>query len=365
MKIRSGTTSVITMLALVSFTSAAEVPGEFPASPLCTTFVGPAFILPDELGAMVAVHAGPLRGVSFLSLKTGRAEGSISIPYRFLSATMPRGDGVLVLALSDGKRIRISSVNLANLKVTSTEVLPGIDVRLAAFSPNGKYLLGVSELGAIFKVNLATQKVDIIEGATVVAASLAVSHTGAKLYVAGDGLTEIDVDRMKVSSKLTSEKNLLEVVVTPDDHALALRNWHDIELLDLAPSKSGAMLASAEVDPIPNGASISSTSRLAFSGDGGTLFYVRASKTDSEVISLSANDLHVEARVTVGPDPEAIAIVPDRRWLLFARGFAGHGQLQAIDLKTQTVVFKAALPGNPSNPTNQSLRCARSSSTSN
>lgn len=349
---------IVVMLIIMNWRSAAQTPPK-PGTPpsLCTSYVGPAFIIPDEAHATIAVHAGPSPGISLVSLNTRRAEGFIPVLQPILAASLPRADGALTLALSDGKGVRISNFDIAGRKETSTRLFRALDAQMAVFSPNGKYLLGVTTTGAVFKMDLVGDKVELIEGLALRAASIAVSPTSTRLYVAGDGLTVIDVDRMTVASSLTSGKRLLEVASSPDGLALALRNLHDIEVVDLTESKNNGVLASVAVDPTPNGASVSSISRLAFTMDGSTLFYIRASDTESELVSLSINPLHIETRSQVGPYPNAIATAPDRRWVLISAGFTGHEQLEAIDMKTQAVVFKADLPGSAPAPTKGSHGC--------
>ena len=229
---------------------------------------------------------------------------------------------------------------------------------MAIFASNGNYLLGVTTQGTVFKADLAARKVELIEGTTLKAASLTVSPSGTTLYVAGDGLTVVDVDHMRVTSKLTTEPDLLEVAASPDDHTVVLRNWHNIELFNITGAESGKPAASVIVDPVPNGASISSTSRLAFAADGSSLFYIRASGTGSELISLSTNDLHIEARSTIGAYPNAIAIMPERGWVLVTAGVVGQEQFEAIDMKTQAVIFKEALAGSSSSYARTSDGCS-------
>ena len=352
---------IIAIFALRSPLSASEITPESAANTLCVTLVGPAFIIPDESQATIAVHAGALPGVAFVSLNTGHSEGRIPIRQRFLAASMPEDADALTLALSDGTGVRISSVDVAHRQVKSTEVFGGLDVQLAVFTQNGRYLLGVTTKGAVFKVDLIARKIEVMGDVTLRAASIAVSPTNTKLYVAGDGVTVIDIDHMRVASQLTAEQNLLEVAASPDGHTLILRNWHDIELFDLEGKKNGEARASAVVDPVPNGASVNSTSRLAVAADGSSLFYIKASGMGSELISLSMSDLHIEARSTIGPYPNAIAIVPDRRWVLFTAGVSGQEHLEAVDMKTHAVIFKAALPGMPSTSSQRSDRCSSTS----
>ena len=328
---------------------------ESPASDsLCVTFVGPPFIIPDESRAAIAVR---LTDVAFFSLVTGHADGA-RIPVRqpLLAASMPQAGGTLLLALSDGGGVRISSFDLTKRRENSTEFFDHIDAQLAVFAPNGEYLFGVTAKGIIFKVDVFERKVETFDGAATKANSLAVSQNGARLYVAGMGLAIVDTKSMRIESELTAEPNLIEVSASPDGHTLALRNLKSIELFDLTEASGGA-LASADVDPMPNVASISSISRLVFAPDGSTLFYLKASGTGSELLSLSTNDLHVKARMPTAPYPNAMALVPERGWILLTAGIPGHEKLVAVDVKTQAVVYEAALSGGPSAGTTGSGGC--------
>lgn len=328
--------------------------------PLCTTFVGPAFIVPDEPRSTVAVHAGQLRGISFISLDTGRLESTLIVPQRFLAASITPGTDALKLALADGSTTTISTVDVASHKIVSTRVFKALDAELAVFAPNGKYLLGVTAGGTVFRADLTGEEVDTIEGLTVRATSVAVSPTSAKLYLAGDGLTTVDIEHMTVTSALTAEMHLLEVAVSPDDRSLVLRNWSSLEVFDLQEEAKGRKpLGSVIVDPVLNTHSIDSTRRLAFAPDSASLFYMRASDRESELISLPMQPLHISARSPVGSHADAIAIAHGRRWVLLVTGAMGKEQLEAIDMKSQAVIFEAPLPGNGPTPATASDGCGK------
>jgi DNA-binding beta-propeller fold protein YncE len=356
------TVAILGMLAMHSSPSAAQIAPNTATLSLCTTIVGPAFIIPDESRSTIAVHAGEVRGVSILSLKTGRPQGQrIPILQRLLAALVLRTTGTLIVGLSDDAGIRVSNFDLANRTLQSTEVFAGIDAESAVFAPNGKYLLGVTRTGAVFKVDLSGKTVQVIQGLSVQARSLAVSPTGTKLYVAGDGLAVVDIEGMRVETTLAPAEHLLEVAVSPDAHTLALRNWHDIELLGLTGPTAGEILASVVVDPTPSGPSISSTRRLAFAPDGSRLFYIRAFNAESELTTLSMNDLRIEAKLVIPPYASAIAIAPERGLVLLTAGLSGQEQLEALDMKTRRVIFTSPLPRDSSAQTNGALRCASSS----
>jgi hypothetical protein len=337
----------ILIIAVKIWRSEAAVP--FASDSLCTTIVGPAFIIPDESRETIAVRAGSVTDVTFLSLDTGHADG-VRIPVKLplLAVSMQQAPDALRLALRDRGGVRISSFDLTKCTENSTEIFDHIDAQLAIFGPDGNYLFGVTAKGFIFKVDTIEGKVEMLEAAATKANSLAVSHDSARLYVAGMGLTIVDTKSMTIESELTAEPNLLEVSAGPDGHTLALRNLKSIELFDLAKA-GGEALASTVVDPMPNGASISTIGRLAFGPDGATLFYIKASDPESELLALSANDLHIVARMPIGPRPNAIAIVPDRGWVLLTTGHSGQEKLVTVNIETRKVVFESALSG-PSSP---------------
>ena len=272
---------------------------------------------------------------------------------------MRQSAGTLLLALSDGGGVRISSFDLTKRSKNSTEFFEHIDALLAVFAPNGNYLFGVTTKGSIFKVDTLERKVEMLEAAATKANSLAISQNGASLYVAGMGLTIVDTKSMRIDSELTAESNLLEVSASPDGHTLALRNLKSIELFDLSKASGGEALASTVVDPLPNGASISTIGWVVFSPDGFSLFYIKASDPGPELISLSAADLRVVARMPIGPRPNAIAVVPDRGWILLTAGHSGQEKLAAVDIKTQKVVFESAVSGSSSAGTIGSEGCPK------
>ena len=152
-------------------------------------------------------------------------------------------------------------------------------------------------------------------------------------------------------------ESVLEVVASPNDGTVVVRNWHDIEIL--YPEKAGTqgVVASTVVDQTPNGASVSSTSRLAFSADGSELFYIKVSDDEPKLISMSTNDLHLEASIPVGPYPNAIAVVPKLPWVFVTAGFPEEQYLEAIDVNTRQLIFKAALRGDASMSANRFDGC--------
>ena len=328
---------------------------------LCATYVGPAFIFPDESRSTIALRAGTATDVTFLSLDTGHTEGA-RIPVRqpVLAASIQQAAGKLLLALSDGTGVRISRFDLVRRSESSEEFFDHIDAQLAVFVQNGNYLFGVTAKGFIFKVDILERKVETLKtSAAIKASSLAVSQDGARLYVAGSGLTIVDAKSMRIESELAADQILVEVSASPDGHTLALRNLNSIELLDLGKENGADALASTVVDPMPNGASISTIDRLVFSQDGSTLFYIKASDPSPELLSLSTNDLRILARMPIGPRPNAIAIVPDRGWILLTAGHTGHEKLTTVDIKTQKVVFESALSGSSPSGTTGADGCSK------
>ncbi len=327
---------------------------------LCAEYVGPAFIITDESRATIATRAGSMTDVTFFSLDTGHADGT-RIPVRqpLLAASTRQATGTLLLALSEAGGVRISSFDLTQRGKNSTEFFDHIEARLAVFARNGNDLFGVTEKGLIFKIDILQGKVETLEVAATKASSLAVSQNGARLYVAGMGLISVDTKSLRIESQLTGEPDLLEVSASPDGHTLALRNLQSIELFDLAKTSGGGAVTSTVVDPMPNGASSSTIGRLAFGSDGSNLFYIKASEPGPELLSLSANDLRVLARMPIGPRPTAIAIVPDRGWILLTAGHSGQESLVAVDIKTQKVVFESALSGSSSAAKTESVTCSK------
>ena len=69
---------ITVMPALKSLSAAADSVPKSAVPSLCVTLVGPASIIPDEPRATIAVHAGPLLGISFVSLSTGRLRVPVS-----------------------------------------------------------------------------------------------------------------------------------------------------------------------------------------------------------------------------------------------------------------------------------------------
>jgi hypothetical protein len=175
--------------------------------------------------------------------------------------------------------------------------------------------------------------------------------------VVGDGLTVIDYERMTLIPMSVSATHLLEVVESYDGRALVLRHFDYVEKLSMAGPEKGKVLVSNVVDSAPDVASLDSTHRLTFAPDGASLFFVRAAKSGSELVTLSSEDLRVETRSPIGPYPSAISAVPDRHWVLVTTGFAGNEQLEALDTIKHAVVFRAILPGGSTSPTKSLGAC--------
>lgn len=351
---RAAITLAIILTAMLPPASSQIVRG----SSLCAVYVGPAFIIPNEYTQTIAVHAGSFPGVSLLSLTTGHMKTNIPVSRPILAGIMSHDSATLLLALSDAAGLRISSFDVATQRLTSTRVFRGIDARLAVFAPNARLMLGVTPTGTIFKIELQRGEIEEATGTRASATSLAVSPSSTRLYVAGDGLSVIDIDHMKLSSEVTQEKNLLEVAASPDDHLIVVRNLHDVEVFDTTRAHSPGPVISAVVNPILNGASISSTARLAFSADGSKLFYITASDVDPELMLLSMNNLHVEKRISVGPYPNAIAVAPDQLRVFVTSGFLQNQHLDAIYMSPPRTVFRVALRGGSSASSETSASCA-------
>jgi WD40 repeat protein len=307
---------------------------------LCATYDGPAFIAPDESQNAVALHAGQFHGISFLSLDTGRLETQIAVPQRFLAASLAPDGKRLTLAVSDTSGIRIRRFDLPSRKETSAEVFPKQTANLAAFTPDGTNLLGVTTEGSVFRIDIKANKLDTLEGAAATAQAIAISAKSGRLYLAGNGITVIDINSLRVLSALTQETLLLGIAVSPDDSMLAVRSRHSLELIDAA---NGSRVGdSVVVDATPDAIS-ESLVNIAFSPDGSQLFYARASYVGSELISLSLPALRIEKRSKLGPIPSAMAIVPSRQWVLLTTGAPGREQIEAFDMKTLAIKFQAAL----------------------
>jgi DNA-binding beta-propeller fold protein YncE len=353
-------TAVTTMSILFALGLRAK-PGKSAEGPvsLCATYDGPAFIGPDESRNVVALHAGPYHGISFVSLNTGHLEAQIAVPQRFLAASMAPDGKLLTLAVSDTLGIAIRSFDVPSRKETSAQLFAKQTANLAAFTPDGKNFLGVTTEGNVFKIDIKAKKLDVLEGAAATAQAIAISADSGRLYVAGRGITVIDIHRFRVLSTLTQETLLLGIAVSPDDNMLAVRNLHSLELLNAANgSKVGD---SVVVDATPDAISASLVN-IAFSPDGSQLFYARASYVDSELISFSLPALRVEKRSNVSPIPSAIAVAPSRQWVLLTTGAPGKEQVEAFDMRTLAIKFHAALAdGATSNADSQRSGCVDTS----
>jgi WD40 repeat protein len=327
-------------------------PGKSAEGPVstCATYDGPAFIGPDESRNVIAVHAaGQYPGILFVSLDTGQLEAQIAVPQRFLAASWAPDGKLLTVAMSDTSGIRIRSFDVPSHEETSALFFAKQTANLAAFTPDGRSLLGVTTEGNVFKIDIKANKLDVLEGAAATAQAIAISANSARLYVAGRGITVIDIQRLRVLSTLTQETLLLGIAVSPDDSMLAVRNRHSLELLNAANgSKVGD---SVVVDATPDAISASLVN-IAFSPDGSQLFYARASYVESELISFSLPALRIEKRSKMSPIPSAVAVVPSRQWVLFTTGAPGKEQIEAFDMKTLAVIFKTALPGGTTSDVN-------------
>lgn len=326
---------------------------------LCGRYDGPAFIGPDESRNTVALHAGQYPGISFVSLGTGQLEAQIAVPQRFLAASLAPDGKMLTLAVSDTLGIRVRSFDVPSRKETSAQLFANQTANLAAFTPDGTSLLGVTTEGNVFKVDIKANKLDALEGAAATAQAIAISADSGRLYVAGKGITVIDIPHLRVLSTLTQETLLLGIAVSPDDKLLAVRNRHNLELLDAA---NGAKVGdSAVVDETPDAISASLVN-IAFSPDGSQLFYARASYVESELISFSLPALRIEKRSKVSPIPSAIAVVPSRHLILLTTGAPGKEQVEAFDMRTLAIKFQAALTyGATRNSDSQRSGCVDSS----
>jgi DNA-binding beta-propeller fold protein YncE len=195
-----------------------------------------------------------------------------------------------------------------------------------------------------------------LKGAGTKAQAIAVSPNGDRLYIAGKGITVINIDPFSLASTLSSEKLLLGIAVSPDNSTLAVRNWHSLELLDAA--NGGKLDQPLVVDSSPSALSASSVN-ITFSPDGTQLFYASASDSESELISFSLRPLKIEKRLKVSPYSSAIAVVPGRKWVLLTTGNPGKEQIEAFDMKSLAVVFKAPLAGDSiRNGTSRRSGCA-------
>lgn len=336
-------------------------PGKSAEGPvsLCATYDGPAFIGPDESRNAVALHAGQYHGILFMSLDTGHLDAHIYFPQRFLAASLAPDGKLLTLAVSDTAGIGILSFDVPSRKETSAEFFPKQTANLAAFTPDGRSLLGVTTEGNVFKIDVKANKLDALEGAAATAQAIAISANSNLLYVAGRGITVIDIHHLRVLSSLTQETLLLGIAVSPDGNTLAVRNRHSLELLN---AENGNKVGdSVVVDAAPDAISASLVN-IAFSPDGSQLFYARASYAESELISLSLPALRIEKRSKVSPIPSAIVVVPSRQWVLLTTGAPGKEQLEAFDMRTLAIKFQATLAdGTFKNSDSQRSGCVETS----
>jgi Tol biopolymer transport system component len=334
--------TAISTVATVCLHAEAQTLAQAPIRSLCSTYAGPAFIGPDESRNTIVLHAGSFLGISFLSLDTGRTEAQISVPQRFLAGSISPHGETFTLAESENSGIRIASFDVTSREPTSSRIFGNLNADLSAFTPNGMYLLGVTNTGNVFRIDTKTSKREEIEGAGAKAQAIAISPNGSRLYIAGERISVIDVDHFSVASTLTKERLLLGIAVSPDNRTLAVRNWHGLELLDAA--NGNQVDQSIAVDAAPSAVSASSVN-IAFSPDGSQMFYASASDSESDLISFSLNPLRIEKRSKVSPYSSAIAVVPGRKWVLLTTGTPGKEQIEAFDMKTLAVIFKAALTG--------------------
>jgi hypothetical protein len=347
--------TAISTFASLSLRAEPETLIEAPVRSLCSTYAGPAFIGPDESRNSIVVHSGQFPGISFVSLDTGQTEAQISIPRRFLAGLLPPHGEMLEIAESDSSGTRISSFEVTNRKPTSSRLFSNLTADLSAFTPNGMYLLGVTNSGNAFRIDTQTNKLEELKGAGTKAQAIAVSPNGDRLYIAGKGITVINIDPFSLAST-SSEKLLLGIAVSPDNSTLAVRNWHSLELLDAA--NGGKLDQPLVVDSSPSALSASSVN-ITFSPDGTQLFYASASDSESELISFSLRPLKIEKRLKVSPYSSAIAVVPGRKWVLLTTGNPGKEQIEAFDMKSLAVVFKAPLAGDSiRNGTSRRSGCA-------
>ena len=333
--------TTVSLLCVLGLRARSAESAQGPVS-LRATYGGPAFIGPDESRKAVALHAVQYHGISFVSLDTGQLEAQIAFPQRFLAASLAPDGKLLTLAASDTSGISIRSFDVPSRKETSALVFAKLTANLAAFTPDGSSLLGVTTEGNVFKIDFKANKLDALQGAAATAQAIAISADSVRLYVAGGGITVIDIRGLRVLSTLTQETLLLGIAVSPDGNILAVRNRHSLELLNAADgSKVGD---SIEVDATPNAIS-SSLVNIAFSPDGSQLFYARASYTESELILFALPALRVERRSKLGAIPSAMAVVPSRQWVLLTTGAPGKEQIEAFDMRTLTIKFQAAVAG--------------------
>src|ERR1700723_3652835 len=143
--------TAISTVATVCLHAEAQTLAQAPIRSLCSTYAGPAFIGPDESRNTIVLHAGSFLGISFLSLDTGRTEAQISVPQRFLAGSISPHGETFTLAESENSGIRIASFDVTSRKPTSSRIFGNLNADLSAFTPNGMYLLGVTNTGNVFR----------------------------------------------------------------------------------------------------------------------------------------------------------------------------------------------------------------------
>lgn len=344
---------VVTMVGVYEF----RTPSKSQVVTLCATTEGPAFIGFDDSRKAVAVHAGLSRGVSFISLETGQLVAEISIPRRFLAASMAQDAKELKVATLDASGISILRFDVAAGKETYVQPYPILAVDLAAFTPDGDSLVGVTAEGTVFKVSIDAKRLDTRAGAAPAAQAIAVSADGRRLYVASKGITEIDIPSLRVLSVVARKSLLTGIAVSPDNGLLAVRDLHSLEILDAA-SKSEIGDPLAE-DVAPDAASATSPN-IVFSPDGSQLFYVRAGAVTSQLRSLSVRPLGSGSQATVGPYASAMGISPFRQAILLTTGGPDKEMLEAYDMKTLALKFQLAVPDGSRHAESHRKGCVRS-----
>jgi WD40 repeat protein len=309
---------------------------------LCATYDGPAFLGLVESLNIVVVHAGPYQGISFLSLDTGQIETQIPISQRFLAASVSTNSRLVTLATADTSGIRIRNFDVASRQEGVSAFFSKRTADLGAFTPDGKSFLAVTVRGDVLKIDIDTNKLEVLEGAAVAAHSIAISAKSDRLYVAGKGITIIDIQHFKTLSTLNPETRYSGIAVSPNGDTVAVRSWHDLELLN--PITGSKAAESITVDATPSAISASLV-KIAFSPDQSHLFYTTGSYKDSELISFSLPALRIEKRLNLGPLPSAMSIAPIRQWVIFVTGNPGFEQLEAFDLQSLVTKFRAQLTG--------------------
>lgn len=336
------------MLILWSLLSSNEDGRKSSVPDLCSNYVGPAFIVSDESESNIAFRTAT--GLYFLSLDSRKVDRNIPMQARILAVSMPREKGVLALALSEYGGTRISTIGSGDGRTRDSALFDALEVELAAFTPDGKYLVGTTRAGDAFRVTLDSKRIQLTKNVGSAASSIAVSPTSKKLYVAGDGLTVIDVEQMKILSTLAKESRLLEVAASNDDNVFATRDLRNINLVNVGGSRGDEKLSSIAAEDQPTAASIRSTGRMAFSSDGSTLYYLAASDTKSELVAFSAVNLQIKMRLPIASHPNALALLPDHNWVVITAGVVGNEQLEIVDMNTQTTILGVPLERSRNRP---------------